>query len=134
MFLGAYFEPQDSLRRIILAKITMIVVVVALADYNHPDEYYTNRSAIRLPEIQKQNFELKHQYYTLMSQIPYSGLLQAPTTCELLHEFVAQACEGRYGPGGEIDVPLQGRSSMMDRNNNLIFGEHKVHLWSSSML
>ncbi|KAF3591410.1 hypothetical protein DY000_02020157 [Brassica cretica] len=24
----------------------------ALADYNRPDEYYTNRSAIRLPEIQ----------------------------------------------------------------------------------
>ena len=34
----------------------------ALADYNHPDEYYTNRSAIRLPEIQKENFELKSQY------------------------------------------------------------------------
>ena len=33
----------------------------ALADYNHPDEYYTNRSAIRLPEIQKENFELKPQ-------------------------------------------------------------------------
>ncbi|XP_033148545.1 uncharacterized protein LOC103868810 [Brassica rapa] len=46
----------------------------ALADYNHPDEYYTNRSAIRLPEIQKENFELKPQYYTLVSQLPYSGL------------------------------------------------------------
>ncbi|WZZ88659.1 hypothetical protein YC2023_117238 [Brassica napus] len=45
-----------------------------LADYNHPDEYYANRSAIRLPEIQKQNFELNSQYYTLVSQIPYSGL------------------------------------------------------------
>ena len=45
-----------------------------LADYNRPDEYYSNRSAIRLPEIQKQNFELKPQYYTLVSQIPYSGL------------------------------------------------------------
>ncbi|CAN6835856.1 unnamed protein product [Brassica oleracea var. botrytis] len=32
MFLGAYFEPQDSLRRIILAKITMIVVVLSLED------------------------------------------------------------------------------------------------------
>ncbi|WZZ08291.1 hypothetical protein YC2023_094212 [Brassica napus] len=46
----------------------------SLADYNRPDEYYSNRSAIRLPEIQKQNFELKPQYYTLVSQIPYSGL------------------------------------------------------------
>uniref|UniRef100_A0A0D3ASP9 Uncharacterized protein n=1 Tax=Brassica oleracea var. oleracea TaxID=109376 RepID=A0A0D3ASP9_BRAOL len=46
----------------------------ALADYNRPDEYYANRSAIRLPEIQKQNFELKPQYYTLVSQIPYSKL------------------------------------------------------------
>ena len=45
-----------------------------LADNNRLDEYYSNRSAIRLPEIQKQNFELKPQYYTLVSQIPYSGL------------------------------------------------------------
>ena len=45
-----------------------------LADYNRPDEYYSNRSAIRLSEIQKQNFELKPQYYTLVSQIPYYGL------------------------------------------------------------
>ncbi|KAF3577207.1 hypothetical protein DY000_02030858 [Brassica cretica] len=34
----------------------------ALADYNRPHEYYANRSAIRLPEIPKQNFELKPQY------------------------------------------------------------------------
>ncbi|WZY72266.1 hypothetical protein YC2023_004506 [Brassica napus] len=45
-----------------------------LANYNRPDEYYSNRSAIRLPEIQKQNFELKPQYYTLVLQIPFSGL------------------------------------------------------------
>ncbi|KAF3531222.1 hypothetical protein DY000_02041825 [Brassica cretica] len=45
-----------------------------LADYNRPDEYYSNISAIRLPEIQKQNFEMKPQYYTLVSQLPYSGL------------------------------------------------------------
>ncbi|KAF2540870.1 hypothetical protein F2Q68_00032414 [Brassica cretica] len=38
-----------------------------LADYNRPDEYYTNISAIQLPEIQKQNFELKPQYNTLVS-------------------------------------------------------------------
>ncbi|XP_048636982.1 uncharacterized protein LOC125609546 [Brassica napus] len=46
----------------------------ALAEYNRPDEYYTNISAICLPEIQKENFELKPQYYTLVSQLPYSGL------------------------------------------------------------
>ena len=46
-----------------------------LADYNRPDEYYTNRSAIRLPDIQTQNFELDPKYYTLVSQIPYSGYL-----------------------------------------------------------
>ena len=45
-----------------------------LADYNNLDEYYANRSAIRLLEIKKQNFELKPQYYTLVSQISYSGL------------------------------------------------------------
>ena len=45
-----------------------------LADYNHPDEYYANRSTIQLLEIQKKNFELKPQYYTLVLQIPYSGL------------------------------------------------------------
>ena len=46
----------------------------ALAAYNRPYKYYANRSAIRLPEIQKQNFELKPQYYTLVSQLSYSGL------------------------------------------------------------
>ncbi|KAF3486184.1 hypothetical protein F2Q69_00053072 [Brassica cretica] len=46
----------------------------ALADYNRPDEYYANRSAIRLPEISKENFKLKPPYYTLVSQIPYYGL------------------------------------------------------------
>ena len=34
-----------------------------LADYNCPDRFYTNRSAIRPPTIQK-DFELKPQYYT----------------------------------------------------------------------
>ncbi|KAL0706419.1 hypothetical protein Bca4012_072845 [Brassica carinata] len=38
----------------------------ALADYNR---HYPNRSAIRLLEIQKENFELKPQYYTLVSQL-----------------------------------------------------------------
>ncbi|WZZ44738.1 hypothetical protein YC2023_040997 [Brassica napus] len=44
-----------------------------LADYNHPDQLYTNRSAIRPPTI-KRDFELKRQYYTLVGQTPYYGL------------------------------------------------------------
>src|SRR5690606_30947854 len=45
-----------------------------LADYNRPDQYYANRSAIRLPDIQREDFELKPQYYTLVAHIPYCGL------------------------------------------------------------
>ncbi|KAL0885984.1 hypothetical protein Bca101_009967 [Brassica carinata] len=45
-----------------------------LADYNRPDQFYTNRSAIRPPAIQRGDFELKPQYYTLVGQIPYYGL------------------------------------------------------------
>uniref|UniRef100_M4DX39 Uncharacterized protein n=1 Tax=Brassica campestris TaxID=3711 RepID=M4DX39_BRACM len=33
-----------------------------LADYNRPDQLYTNRSAIRPPTIQR-DYELKAQYY-----------------------------------------------------------------------
>ena len=36
-----------------------------LAYYNRPDQFYTNRSAIRPPTIQR-DFELKPQYYTLV--------------------------------------------------------------------
>ena len=45
-----------------------------LADYNRPDQFYTNRSAIRPSTIQRENFELKPQYYTLVGQTPYYGL------------------------------------------------------------
>ena len=45
-----------------------------LADYNRPDQFYTNRSAIRPPAIQRGDFELKPQYYTLVGQTPYCGL------------------------------------------------------------
>ena len=45
-----------------------------LADYNRSDQFYTNRSAIRPPTIQRVNFELKPQYYTLVGQTPYYGL------------------------------------------------------------
>ena len=44
-----------------------------LADYNRPDRYYTNRSAILPPTIER-DFELKAQYYTLVGQLPYHGL------------------------------------------------------------
>ncbi|WZZ78326.1 hypothetical protein YC2023_098898 [Brassica napus] len=37
-----------------------------LADFNRPDHFYANRSAIRPPTIQRGNFELKLQYYTLV--------------------------------------------------------------------
>ncbi|KAL0722796.1 hypothetical protein Bca4012_037395 [Brassica carinata] len=44
---------------------------MTLADYNRPDQYYTNRSAIRPPAIQRNDFELKLQYFTLVGQTPY---------------------------------------------------------------
>ncbi|KAG5385014.1 hypothetical protein IGI04_036484 [Brassica rapa subsp. trilocularis] len=36
-----------------------------LADYNHPNQFYVSRSAIHPPAIQRSDFELKLQYYTL---------------------------------------------------------------------
>ena len=45
-----------------------------LADYNCPDQFYTNRSAIRPPTTQRENFKLKPQHYTLVGQTPYYGL------------------------------------------------------------
>ena len=45
-----------------------------LADYNRPDQFYANRSAICPPDIQRGYFELKPQYYTLVGQTPYCGL------------------------------------------------------------
>ena len=44
-----------------------------LVDYNRPDRYYTNRSAILPPTIER-DFELKVRYYTLVGQLPYQGL------------------------------------------------------------
>ena len=35
------------------------------------------------------------------------GFLQVPATSELLHELVAKSRERGYGPGKQIDVPLQ---------------------------
>ena len=45
-----------------------------LADYNRLDQFYANRSAIHPPAIQRDDFELKQQYYTLVGQTPYYGL------------------------------------------------------------
>ena len=45
-----------------------------LADYNRLDQYYANRSAIRPPAIQRNDFELKPQYFTLLGHTPYCGL------------------------------------------------------------
>ena len=45
-----------------------------LADYNRQDQFYANISAIHPPSIQRGDYELKPQYYTLVGQTPYSGL------------------------------------------------------------
>ena len=47
-----------------------------LADYNHPNPYYANKYAICPPSIQRTDFELKPQYFTLVAQTPYCGLSQ----------------------------------------------------------
>lgn len=39
-----------------------------LADFNRPNEFYSNRSAICPPAFQWNDFELKPQYYTLVGQ------------------------------------------------------------------
>ena len=44
-----------------------------MADYNRPYRYYTNKSAILPPTIER-DLELKVQYYTLVGQLPYHGL------------------------------------------------------------
>ncbi|KAL0713251.1 hypothetical protein Bca4012_020229 [Brassica carinata] len=45
----------------------------SLVDYNCPDQFYANISAIRPPDIQRADYEVKPQYYTLVGQTPYSG-------------------------------------------------------------
>ncbi|KAF2560572.1 hypothetical protein F2Q70_00016914 [Brassica cretica] len=52
-----------------------------LADYNRPDQYYDNIAAIRPPAIQRIDFELKPQYFTLVAQTPYCGLSVSSTVC-----------------------------------------------------
>ena len=40
-----------------------------LAEYNHSDQYYANKSAIRPPNVQRNDFELKPKYFTLVCRI-----------------------------------------------------------------
>ncbi|CAA7059708.1 unnamed protein product [Microthlaspi erraticum] len=44
-----------------------------LGDHNRPDFFYANRSAIRPPPFQRNNFELKPSYYTLVGLHPFHG-------------------------------------------------------------
>ena len=44
-----------------------------LDDYNRPDQYYTNKFAIRPPAIHRNDFELKPQYFTFLGQTPFHG-------------------------------------------------------------
>ena len=37
-----------------------------LADYNRPDQFYANRSAVRPPAFQRHNFDVKPSYFTLV--------------------------------------------------------------------
>ncbi|XP_024009424.1 uncharacterized protein LOC112084506 [Eutrema salsugineum] len=39
-----------------------------------PEQFYANRSAIHAPAFQRNDFELKHVYYTLVGQHPFHGL------------------------------------------------------------
>ena len=45
-----------------------------MANYNSPDQYYANICDIRPPAIQRGDFVLKPQYYTLVGQTPYCAL------------------------------------------------------------
>ena len=47
---------------------------IPIGDCNRPDWFYTNRSAIRPPAIQRKDFELKPKYLSLVSQNPFRGL------------------------------------------------------------
>ncbi|KAF3604379.1 hypothetical protein F2Q69_00037721 [Brassica cretica] len=38
------------------------------------------------------------------------GFLQVPTVGKLFQELIAANCEGGYGPGGLVDIPLQSKS------------------------
>ena len=45
-----------------------------LGDFNRPDLFYANRSAIVPPPFQRNDYELKHGYFALVGQHPFHGL------------------------------------------------------------
>ncbi|KAL1212293.1 hypothetical protein V5N11_026987 [Cardamine amara subsp. amara] len=47
---------------------------MTLGEYNRPEQFYANRCAIRPPPFQRNDFELKPAYYTLVGQYPFHGL------------------------------------------------------------
>ena len=47
---------------------------IPIEDFNRPDRFYTNKSAIHPPAIQRKDFELKSKYISLVSQHPFHGL------------------------------------------------------------
>ena len=46
-----------------------------LGDCNRPDRFYTNRSAICPPAIQRKDFEFKPKNFSLVGQHPFHGFL-----------------------------------------------------------
>ncbi|XP_024014491.1 uncharacterized protein LOC112088442 [Eutrema salsugineum] len=48
-------------------------IIRTLGDYNRPEQFYANRSSIRAPAFQRNDFELKPVYYTLVGQHPFHG-------------------------------------------------------------
>jgi len=49
---------------------------MTLGDYNRPDLFYSNRSAIRPPTFERSDFEINPALYTLVSMHPFHGLSQ----------------------------------------------------------
>ncbi|XP_024015856.1 uncharacterized protein LOC112089112 [Eutrema salsugineum] len=60
-----------------------------LGDYNRPEQFYENRSAIRAPAFQRNDFELKSVYYTLLE--PGSLTTWEETRNAFLHNFFDDA-------------------------------------------
>ncbi|XP_024009805.1 uncharacterized protein LOC112085103 [Eutrema salsugineum] len=48
-------------------------IIRTLGDYNRPEQFYANRSAIRASAFQRNDFELKPVYYTLVGQHFFHG-------------------------------------------------------------
>ncbi|XP_024014245.1 uncharacterized protein LOC112088190 [Eutrema salsugineum] len=61
-----------------------------LGDYNRPEQFYANRSAIRAPVFQRNDFELKPVYYTLVVELG-SLTTWEETRNAFLHNFFDDA-------------------------------------------